>query len=81
MALTIEHKDQLISALQNRLSIIANHALRERDPALQLEQLQQSSEQIEALVKSLRIEMPGDLRHYFAQMSYQKALDWLQHGK
>lgn len=80
MAPTIEQKNQLISALQSRLDIIADHDLRERDPALQLERLKQSSEQIEALAKSLRIEMPGDLRHYFAQMSYQKALDWLQHG-
>lgn len=80
MALTIEQKDQLITALQNRLNIIADHDLRERDPALQLERLKQSSEQIATLAKSLRLEMPGDLRHYFAQMSYQKALDWLQQG-
>ncbi|MBX9577899.1 MAG: hypothetical protein K2W97_05420 [Chthoniobacterales bacterium] len=70
---------QLSSSLRERLSIIADHELRDRDPATHLKKLQEASEAIEQWEKVLLLEKNVDpkLRHYLAQRSYDKALEWL----
>lgn len=64
--------------LQKRLAVISDHALREADPAAQLKALQEVSEAIEAEHQRLRGRLPGRLRHFLEQASYQKALAWIE---
>ena len=73
---------QLSSSLRKRLSIIADHELRDRDPVTHLKKLQEASgaiEQCEAALSSSK----GDpkLRHYLERRSYDKALAWLEDHK
>ena len=72
---------QLAAALRERLAVIADRTLYERDPAAHLEKLKAASEQIETAAKALPKPLPGDLAHYLQGASYQKALNWLErHG-
>lgn len=66
--------------LQKRLAIIGDHALRAADPASQLKALQEVSEAIEIEHQRLRDSLPGRLRHFLEQASYQKALALLEGG-
>ena len=68
----------LAALLRSRLSVIADHALRDRDPAAHLEQLKQVSESIAALHHALRPVMPPRLVHFMEQCSYDKALALLE---
>lgn len=68
----------LKSLLEKRLAVIGDHALRENDPAAQLRALQEVSEAIEMEHQKLRPSLPGKLRHYLEQASYQKALAHLE---
>lgn len=70
----------LKSLLQKRLAVIGDHALRDADPAAQLRALQEVSEAIEAEHQRLRGSLPGRLRHFLEQASYQKALALLEDG-
>ena len=69
---------ELAEALRLRLSVIGNHALRESDPASQLQQLQAASERITELQQRLPSPIPGELAHYLQRCSYDKALAWLE---
>jgi hypothetical protein len=64
----------LISLLRRRVSVIADHAWRDRDAAGHLAALQDVSEQITAWTAAHRTEVDAQLRHYLANASYQKAL-------
>ena len=68
---------QLKELLEKRLRIIADHDLRDQDPVLQLQQLQEVSESISELAEILKPGVEPRLRHYLQQASYGKALDWL----
>jgi hypothetical protein len=68
----------LIHLLRRRVSIIADHAWRDRDAADHLEELKQVSEEITAWVAEHRGEVDAQLRHYLANASYQKALAHLE---
>ena len=70
----------LKSLLQRRLAIIGDHALRAADPASHLKALQEVSEAIETEHQRLRGSLPGRLRHFLEQASYQKALALLEDG-
>jgi hypothetical protein len=69
---------QIQEALRARLAVIANHELRDRDPAAHLEQLKQASERILELQRQLPPNTPGRLRHFLEGCSYQKALAFLE---
>jgi hypothetical protein len=68
----------LTSALRKRLEVIGDRALRESDPARQLEDLRAASERIVELQGRLPGNVHPQLRHYFERCSYDKALEWIE---
>lgn len=74
---------QLSASLRERLNVIADHELRDRDPSAHLKKLQEASEAIEYWEKVLLSEQNTDpkLRHYLTQRSYDKALAWLENDE
>jgi hypothetical protein len=64
--------------LEERLRVIADHALRDRDAAAHLEKLKDVSLRLMAEQQRLTDELPPRLRHYLSQSSYSKALDWIR---
>ena len=73
--------DELADALRERLAVIADRALYERDAAAHLEKLKAVSEKITRLGAALPRPLPGDFAHYLQRASYQKALDWIVANK
>lgn len=67
----------LQTLLKNRLTIIGDHAFRDRDPAAHLEALKSVSQEIDSYAATHRSELDPKLRHYLSNSSYQKALDHL----
>ncbi|TLD70885.1 hypothetical protein FEM03_11305 [Phragmitibacter flavus] len=78
MPLTTEQKQSLATLLRERLTIISNHEWRDRDPETHLSALKEISIQIENCSSEWRADLPGQMRHYLANASYQKALAWLE---
>lgn len=72
-----EHLALLKSALQRRLEVVGDSALRERDPAAHLEALKSAAEKLDEIVHALPREIDPMLRHYLERQSYIKALAWL----
>ncbi|MBC7981429.1 MAG: hypothetical protein H7Y36_12775 [Armatimonadetes bacterium] len=68
---------ELITLLHDRLTIIADHSLRDSDPSAHLEALKTISEKISSYTQSHLREFDPKLRHYLTNSSYQKALDHL----
>ncbi|MDH4469567.1 MAG: hypothetical protein QE493_01165 [Verrucomicrobiae bacterium] len=74
--------DQLASALRSRLSTIADHELRDRDPATHLKKLQVASEAIDQSIAALlKSEIDPQLRHYLDRRSFDKALEWIESNR
>jgi hypothetical protein len=69
---------ELASALRERLAVIADRELYQRDPAAHLEKLKSASAKIDASSATLPKPVPGDLAHFLHGSSYQKALAWLE---
>lgn len=70
---------QLLASLRERLNIIADHELRDHDPATHLKKLQEVSEAIEYCAAALsKAKVDPKLRHYLERRSYDKALEWLE---
>ena len=67
----------LASLLEARLRVIADHELRDRDPAAHLERLREASEALERESARLGGAMPPRLQHFMTQASYGKALEYL----
>lgn len=65
---------ELIELLRQRISIIDDHAWRDRDGAAHLDALKQVSEKISAWTLAHRSEVDPQLRHYLSNSSFQKAL-------
>ena len=65
---------ELTDLLRRRVAIIADHSWRDRDPAGHLAELKDVSERISAWTAAHRSEVDGQLRHYLANSSFQKAL-------
>jgi len=65
---------ELADLLRHRLSVIADHAWRDRDAAGHLEALKDVSEKISAWTLEHRSQADPQLRHYLANCSYDKAL-------
>jgi len=80
----LHHVEEMIpklrALLRERLGVIADHALRERDPAAQLARLGLLSGQITALHETWRASLPARLSHFLDQASFQKALDFIGDG-
>ncbi len=72
--------DELIKLLHHRISIIADHAWRDRDSQGHLEALKDVSEKLSAWTKTHRSEVDPQLRHYLANSSFQKALAHLKNS-
>jgi hypothetical protein len=71
----------MLTLLQRRRNIIADHGWRDRDAAAHLSALQEVSESITAEHLRLRpTGLPPRLNHYLTQCSYQKAMDWIESG-
>jgi hypothetical protein len=68
----------LTELLRRRVSIIADHAWRDRDGAGHLDALKEVSEEISTWTLAHRTEVDSQLRHYLANASYQKALAHLE---
>jgi hypothetical protein len=73
-----EYYTQLADALQERLSVIADHALRTENPAVHLERLRSASERIEKLKTALPRNADPMLVHYLERSSLNKALEFVQ---
>jgi hypothetical protein len=64
--------------LKQRLLVIGDHALREKDSVKHLAQLRVVSEALDQCFKDHRNELPARLCHFLSQASYQKALEYIQ---
>ena len=71
-------QQSLVTALRERLAVIADRDWYARDPAGHLERLRVVSEQIAALQQQLPPPVDPQLRHYFERCSYDKALAFLE---
>jgi hypothetical protein len=69
---------KLAEALRERLALIADHQLRDRDPALQLEKLKEASVRIDVLESQLPADADPMLVHYIQRKSLSKALEYVQ---
>lgn len=63
--------------LRERLAVIANHELRDRDPSGHLEQLRAASTVLNREFQDQRGQLPPRLAHFMQQASYQKALEYI----
>ncbi len=70
--------EALIVLLRQRVTLIADHAWRDRDAAAHLDALKEVSEKITAWTLAHRSEVDAQMRHYLANASYQKALAHLE---
>jgi hypothetical protein len=68
---------ELAAALRERLAIIGDEESR-RDPERHIERLQQISERIESLERTLPPQIDPQLRHFLQRRSYSKALELLE---
>ena len=64
--------------LRERLSVIADHAFRDRDPAGHLEKLRSVSAALDEEFQNCRATAPARLGHFMRQSSYQKALAFIE---
>jgi hypothetical protein len=70
--------NELAEMLQRRIAVIADHDLRDREPAKHLDQLKSVSESIATVHSELKSEIDPRLNHYLANCSYEKALEHTQ---
>lgn len=68
----------LATLLRERLRVIADHDLRDRDPAGHLRLLQAASEALDRETARLGRALPPRLHHFMTQASYGKALEYLE---
>lgn len=71
---------ELATLLQRRLDVIADHAWRDRDPAAHLQALADISGRIAEWTREHRSGLDPRLRHFLANASYAKALDFVTGG-
>jgi hypothetical protein len=73
-----EYYVKLAAALRERLDVISDRELRERNSADHLAKLRQASERIDELRKDLPVSTDPMLTHYLDRMSLSKALEFVQ---
>ena len=72
----------LTAALRERLTVIADHAHRDRDQPGHLQRLIDVSARIEDLAAALPSdELDPQFSHYLERRSYDKALAWIEEEK
>lgn len=64
-------------ALRKRLDVVADHALRDRDPAAHLEALKAAHRELEFQVAALPPDTDPRLLHFLERQSYEKAVAFL----
>ncbi len=69
---------ELIGLLEERLRVIGDGELRERDPGAQLARLQEVSEAIMSFHAAHRAAVPPRLNHFLENCSFEKARDWAE---
>lgn len=69
---------ELRDALRQRLGVVADHELRDRDPQAHLERLKSAAARLDAAIAQLPSHCDKDLRHYLERQSYLKALARLE---
>lgn len=74
--LSDEQLEQLVGLLEERLAVISDYALREKDPDEQLRRLEAASESIATFHAENRGAIPPRLEHFLANSSLEKALAW-----
>jgi hypothetical protein len=72
---------ELRDALRERLGVIADHELRDRDPRAHLERLKSAASRLDAAIAQLPPQCDRELRHYLERQSYLKALAWLDEAE
>lgn len=65
---------ELADLLRHRLTVISDHAWRDRDSAAHLDALREVSEKITEWTKEHRSQLDPQLRHYLMNCSFDKAL-------
>jgi flagellar biosynthesis chaperone FliJ len=68
---------ELHDALRERLSVVADHELHDRNPQAHLERLKLAASRLDAAIAQLPAQCDRELRHYLERQSYLKALAWL----
>ncbi len=69
---------ELSEALRERLRVVADHELRDRDAQAHLDQLRAAASRLDAAIARLPAQCDPELRHYLTRQSYVKALAWLE---
>lgn len=64
--------------LEERLRVIADHTMRDRDAVVHLEMLKDVSLRLVGEQERLAGVLPPRLKHYLTQASYSKALEWIE---
>ena len=72
--------DKLVSALRERLAIIADEESRKNADA-HMQRLRAVSEKIDAAIKELPVYIDPQLAHFLGRHSYDKALEMLERAK
>jgi hypothetical protein len=72
--------EALEEALRKRLAIVADHSLRDRDPAAHLGALKSAHRELEARRALLPDDTDARLLHFLERQSYEKALTFLENG-
>lgn len=68
---------ELLNAVTARLDVVADHELRQNDPAAHLAELRKAASTLDRLVAGLPPDTDPTLRHYLERQSYLKAQEWL----
>jgi hypothetical protein len=68
----------LAEALRERMAVIGDRELLQRDPAAHLEKLKAASQRIDEEAAALPTPVPADLAHYLHRASFAKALAWIE---
>ncbi len=67
----------LEDALRQRLAVVADHALRDRDPAAHLAALKAAHAALESQMAALPPGIDPRLQHFLERQSYEKAVAFL----
>ena len=70
--------EELLGALRARLAVVADHALRDRDPAAHLEALKAVAARLDRASAALRGRLDPRLDHFLKNQSFVKAVGWLE---
>lgn len=68
----------LAEALRERMAVISDRELYQRDPAAHLEKLKVVSHRIDECAAALPPPVSGELAHYIHRASFAKALAWIE---